>query len=129
MRSLAKALHNRNRLSVYAWATTTAEITQWLQTKGPVVVGTDWYYDMMDPPASGVIQPTGGVAGGHAYVLVGAVDKNANPSSTPGFYLMQNSWGRSWGKDGTALIDIGDFGRVLLARDGEALVTVELPLG
>lgn len=132
VRTLAKVLRHRGRIDAYAWATSVDEIVQWLWTRGPVVVGTDWYSGMMDPPASGVIQPLGHLVGGHAYVLVGVVDVHGQPVTevTPAhtYLMVQNSWGRAWGNDGTALIELGDFARSLLAHNGEALVTVELPL-
>ena len=133
VRTLAKVLRDQGRIGAYAWATNTNDIAQWLWTRGPVVVGTDWYSAMMDPPANGVIQPLGHVVGGHAYVLVGVTDVHGQPVTelTTGhsYFMVQNSWGRAWGNDGTALIEVGDFGRQLLARDGEAMVTVDLPLG
>lgn len=127
VRTLAKELQGTGRVGVYAWAKTTDEITAWLHDHGPVVVGSDWYDGMMDPDTNGLIHPQGPIVGGHAYVIVGAVDANGQPSSSPSCYLIRNSWGVSWGNQGTALIDIGDFRRTLMNYDGEALVTLELP--
>ena len=127
VRTLAKVLVARSRVGIYAWASTTTEIVEWLQTSGPVVVGTDWFDGMMDPPTSGIIRPTGSIAGGHCYVLVGGTDAKANASLDPSHFLLQNSWGRGWGHDGLALIAIDDFA-TLLDGNGEALVSIELPL-
>lgn len=132
VRTLAKVLRARGRIDLYAWARTGDEITRWLLTRGPVVVGTDWYSRMMDPDEHGIVHPQGNIVGGHAYLLVGVVDADWQPTTSivagHTFYVLQNSWGRGWGRDGLALVDVGDFNRTLLARDGEAMVTVELPL-
>jgi hypothetical protein len=118
--SLATCLQNRGRLNVYAWASTTDAITQFLSTQGSVIVGTDWYNDMFNPDANGFIAPTGGVAGGHCFLL-----DEYDPTQEA--YGILNSWSSSWGKNGRAYIKIADF-NTLLQSNGEALAAVELPL-
>lgn len=117
----AKVLKTRGRIKTYVAARTTAEITQWILTKGPVVVGTNWLDDMFNPDPSGLIHATGAVAGGHCYVLDG-VDTAA------GMYYAQNSWGKGWGYPaGHFQMSIKDFAG-LLADNGDAYATTEIPL-
>jgi hypothetical protein len=120
-RWVAQALQARKRLSTYAFAKTTDEVTDWLRTKGPVMVGTDWTNDMFQPTSDGYIVPTGGVAGGHFWVLT-----DHYPDAQA--YGMLNSWSDSWGAKGRAEIYISDFEKLLkgLSYPGDAIVSPEL---
>lgn len=120
-RSGAKAMKARGLLTNYAFATTTDEITAWLLTKGPVVVGTDWYEGMENPDTRGLIRVTGAVLGGHEYLLDGF---DASPPTPGAEYIGQNSWGASWGDHGYFRIKVTDFAH-LLATGGDACVVVE----
>ena len=119
VRSVAKVAQNIGRITAYAWAASTDEITYWLLHQGPVIVGVNWYYGMETPDAKNIIHPTGGVAGGHCFLL--------NEKTDNELYGLQNSWGSTWGVNGKAYISIKDFGD-LLAADGEAMTAVEEPL-
>lgn len=115
-----KALKNRGRVGTYAWSTSLAEIKQWVLTSGPMVIGTDWYNDMFNPDANGFVTPTGGVAGGHCYVIVGW-DENDDVT-------FLNSWDATWGLGGRFKMKASDF-NVLVTADGfEGCAVVELPL-
>ena len=118
VRSLAKALKNRGRLSVYAFANSVDEFVTWIQTKGPVVMGTDWLDNMFDPSADGTVNVSGGIAGGHAYVA------NGYDSATDEIHFI-NSWSDSWGAKGHFKMAKSDMEK-LFADYGEALVAVEL---
>ena len=82
----AKAMKNRGRLTTYASATTMNDVLAWLRQYGPLVVGTDWTYDMFDPDANGYVKPTGSYAGGHCYLLYGVQGDTL---------LFKNSWKRA----------------------------------
>jgi hypothetical protein len=120
MRSAGEALLARERLSVYAFASSVEEIKTFVRQKGPVLVGTNWYEDMFDPDSQGFVTPTGGVAGGHAYLLCG-------DAPTEDAFIFLNSWDAGWGQGGYFKIKYDDFA-TLLADFGEAVVAVELPL-
>jgi hypothetical protein len=79
-------------LSTYVWAANTDDIKNWVLKNGPVVVGTDWYNDMFNPDADGFVTPTGGIAGGHCYLVVGYY---ANGD----YFVFQNSWGSRLGSE------------------------------
>lgn len=119
VRSGAKAMQNRGRLATYAFASTMDAIRNWLHGTGPIVVGTDWTEGMFNPNAQGFVTPTGKVAGGHCYLLVGDLaSENA--------LLFQNSWGAGWGQDGYFKMTVDDFA-TLFAHQGDACTSVELP--
>lgn len=120
VRSGAKAMQARTRLSAYAFASSIDEIKQFVQQSGPVVVGTDWTNDMFNPDANGYITPTGATEGGHCYLIVGDLESE-------GAFLFQNSWGSSWGLNGRFKMKYADFEK-LLNSGGEACAAVELPL-
>ena len=119
VRSGALALRNRGRLVAFAFAKNTTEIDDWINTHGPVVVGTSWTNDMFNPDAKGYVKPTGGVAGGHCYLMLEKVDDEDA-------YVFQNSWGASWGQNGRFRMKRSDFGS-LLQDSGEACCAAELP--
>lgn len=117
VRAGAKVLQQAGMIEGYRWAWDADTVVRALIEVGPVVVGTTWTEGMSRPDARGRIQPTGRSQGGHAYVLNGVnVDR--------GVVRCKNSWGRSWGSNGSAWLTIDDLGD-LLADRGEAC----LPMG
>jgi hypothetical protein len=117
IRSVAKVLKNEGVIDAYAFGNF-AEADAWVQTYGPVILGTDWTSAMFHPQG-GVIAPSGDVAGGHAYLWRG--DKQG-----PADNLIHNSWGRSWGLNGTAYISDADLELLVDKRGGEAMMAVKL---
>jgi hypothetical protein len=76
---------------------------------GPIIVGTEWTEGMFTPDADGVIVPTGPVAGGHEYEILGWNEETR-------FFKMVNSWG-AWGPlGGYALISEENMGKLLAAH-------------
>jgi Papain family cysteine protease len=118
VRSGAKAMQNRGRLASYAFAATIDEAVAWVLANGPVVMGTDWLDGMFSPDAQGFVTPTGVVAGGHCYVLLGY-----DPATQVLEYL--NSWGASWAKGGHFFMRKTDA-ETLFASGGEACAAAEL---
>jgi hypothetical protein len=114
----AKAMQARGRLSTYAFADSMEAILTHLRGYGTVGVGTDWTSDMFTPDANGFVKPTGGVQGGHWYLLYGVEGDTL---------LFKNSWGAEWGANGSFRMTIPNF-QVLLDAWGEAIASVELPL-
>lgn len=120
IRSGAKALQNRRRLTAYAFATRVEDMIEWVRTKGPIMVGTAWYTGMFYPDDKHYVKATGYMEGGHAYCLIGH-------SQSEAAFIFLNSWGRSYGNNGIFKMKVADFAP-LLADDGEACVALELPL-
>lgn len=118
VRGGAKALQLMGRIESYHWAESAADIRRYIQTQGPVVMGTMWYYDMFFPQNhNGYLKPTGELAGGHAWLVVGYDAKRRA-------FLMQNSWGPDWGTQGRAWVRFDDLD-TLLKQSGEACAAVE----
>ncbi len=118
VRSGMKALQNKGRLSAYASASSVSAVTTWVRTKGPLVIGSDWTNDMFNP-VNGYVKPTGGVAGGHCYLLTGDL-------ASEGAFQFLNSWGSGWALGGWFKMKYADFG-TLFGNGGEAWTAVELP--
>lgn len=118
VRDGAKAMVARKRMQTYAFIDTQEDLLDWLRNVGPLVVGTDWTDDMFQPDSKGVVVPSGDVAGGHCYLLIG-VDGE--------YLIFKNSWGSSFGLNGYFRMLISDF-MSLMDNYGEAVTAVELPL-
>lgn len=114
-----KALKNRGRVGTYAWSSKLDEIKAWVLTKGPMIVGTLWYQNMFYPDPNGFVKPTGSVAGGHCYLIIGWDDADN--------VTFLNSWGKSWGNNGRFFMKASDFA-TLIDGNFEGCAVVELPL-
>ena len=117
VRGGAKWLKSQNKISSYLWAFDLQTLINTILTKGPVVVGTDWYNDMFYPDKNGFIKVSGFYVGGHAYDINGVDTINK-------FFRIKNSWGKSWGKQGHAYISFTDMSR-LIKLGGEVCLAVE----
>jgi hypothetical protein len=117
IRGVLKYLQELGHVESYHWADSALDIAKFIP-QGTVMLGTNWYTGMFDPdPKTGVAKPTGRVAGGHAYILLGY-----KPSS--GMFRCQSSWGRGWAQAGRFWLTGEDLDR-LLREDGEASAVVE----
>jgi hypothetical protein len=78
---------------------------------GPIMVGTAWLQSMFDVDRHGVIDVdrSSPIVGGHEWVVDGY-------DLDEGVAHMVNSWGTSWGRDGTAKIRLGDLRWLLSSR-------------
>lgn len=102
----------------FRWALNMGELRAALEL-GPVVIGVDWYEGMYDAPG-GIVRPTGRVVGGHCLLITGYTPRH--PGIRSPAWRLRNSWGRTWGINGTAYIPSGDLGQILFAAGGEAAV-------
>jgi hypothetical protein len=120
VRSGAKAMQARGRLSAYAFTTTLSAVREWLANHGPVVFGSDWTNDMFNPDAQGFVKPTGGVAGGHCFLCIG-YDGDT--------FRFRNSWGSGWALNGDFLMTSADVQTLLtgIQSPGEACLSAESP--
>jgi len=117
VRGGAKYLNTTRKIGNYYWAYDVQTLINTLLQIGPVVVGTNWYYNMFYPNSNGVISIGGSLAGGHAYVINGVDTVNR-------LFRIKNSWGQSWGKSGHAFISFTDMTRLINER-GEICLAVE----
>jgi hypothetical protein len=119
VRAGAKVLQAMGYVGEYTWAFDVETVVAALLSRGPVVVGTNWYQNMFYPdPKTGIVKPDGALAGGHAWKLDGANQRTQ-------LIRFKNSWGRDWGKRGHAYISFEALDR-LIKEDGEACLALEL---
>lgn len=117
VRAGAKYLQSIGRIEQYLWTYDINVLISTVLTKGPVVVGTNWYSSMNRPDINGLIKVSGFRIGGHAYVING-VDTIKKQ------FRIKNSWGRSWGKQGHAFISFNDMNK-LIRQNGEVCLAIE----
>jgi hypothetical protein len=113
----AKIVANLGAMAEYRWAFGLEDLRLAVGHAGPAVLGINWYDGMFDTGPDGFIRPTGALAGGHAICCFGVNQKER-------YFKLHNSWGRSWGRDGVALVTFDDMER-LLEEQGEACVPVK----
>lgn len=112
-----KAAKAQGLIKSYSWATTLDEILSAVSSKGPVTIGVNWYEGMYDPDATGFLHATGQNVGGHCLEIIG---NNVARKAV----LLANSWGKSWGMNGTAWLSWDDLDR-LRREQGEFALPVK----
>jgi hypothetical protein len=117
VRGGVKFLKNVKKVKSYYWAFDLQTLIDSVMKLGPVVVGTNWYMGMFYPDKNGLIKISGQLVGGHAYLINGVDIKNKK-------FRLKNSWGKSWGKNGSAFISFNDMSR-LIKENGEICLAVE----
>lgn len=118
VRAAMKVMENEGRIAEYLWASTIDDLVRWVLTKGPVVIGTNWYYDMFFPNKNGRVRVTGANVGGHATLITGM-------NNTLRMARVRNSWGQHWGQNGNYWIGFNDLNRLVFGEDGEAATALE----
>lgn len=126
VRAGANQLKARGFISEYRWAFDSATALDHVLGVGPMVVGTTWWQEMLDPDPHGYIAADGGNMGGHAWLVIGADRDRPNPDGSRGAIRMINSWGPNWGpQHGRAWVTFADF-EILIADGGEACAATEI---
>jgi hypothetical protein len=85
----------------YVWAEDVRVLWKFILTRGPVVLGSDWYTGMNQADNNGFVNVSGDRVGGHCYLCYGV-------SADDRALLCANSWGQDWGRDGTFLLRYDD---------------------
>jgi hypothetical protein len=117
VRAVMAILKEIGYIAEYRWGTTANDVIDWLIQHSPVVVGTTWHNDMFNPLPSGLVHPTGAVAGGHAYLCYRYDHRR-------GLLWFLNSWGTDWGVKGRFCMQVEEFDK-LLHDQGEACTAIE----
>ena len=122
VRAGAIAVTSLGRLKSYVWAFSLQPAVEWVLTKGPVVLGTDWYDSFDRPDSQGVIQikPRARIEGGHCYLWRGVDTAKAMAHCV-------NSWGDNWGASGDFYIPFRDLEKLIL-NEGEVCSAIEKKL-
>ncbi len=111
--AIAKVLKSRGLISAYQHTFTASDALLALQ-EHPLLIGSNWRSDMDDPDSSGKVSYSGEIRGGHEYVAY-AYDADKD------VVYFDNSWGQSWGVDGTFNMTGKDFAK-MLSEDGDVIV-------
>ena len=125
-----KVAKNMGLIEEYRWAFGLEDFLRTCGRKGPVIFGLNWYTGMMNPDRNGFIHKTGIVEGGHCilgrgtsvkYFMTGDKYSMSNVDKKKGYAIFHNSWGRSWGYNGTCKISLEDL-EALLYEQGECAI-------
>jgi hypothetical protein len=124
----AKAVQALGLIGEYRWAFSMYEVMAAIVNEGPVVIGIPWLEGMYQTRPSGLVEVTGRQVGGHCITLIGYHPNmritGEDASKRYEVFRWVNSWGTSYGKNGTGLIKVEDLAR-LLPNVGEACVPMQ----
>jgi len=104
-------------IDAYYWADRVDVMGEYILTRGPVIVGTDWLTGMSNVDKDGFVMAVGRNTGGHCYVATRCNFKEE-------WIGFQNSWGKSFGVRGSFKMMFYDFEK-LLKRGGVAAAVKE----
>lgn len=129
-----KAWKEATLLDEYRWGFGIDDAIRTLASYGPVCFATDWLDSMFEPDNLGMLDVSGGVAGGHMYAMVG-VSLRPNLSSTwratgerDPLLLGWQSWGADWGPKGALFaMRAADADKLLkgVETPGECVVPID----
>lgn len=132
----AKYGHDQGWFDEYRWAFSIDECLRAVSHEGPAVLGIPWRDSMFNTRPDGTLDCSGADDGGHGIMLRGVIlpRKGVATVSWPSgrrtrvrtdvpLGRLHNSWNRSWGIDGEALVRADDL-EGLLKSDGDCAVPV-----
>lgn len=108
----AKICQSLGFIDEYRWALSLDDLVLALGHLGPAVIGVEWFEGMFDTDEKGFIHPTGRRSGGHCLCIIGvAMYRNRDRSIdyTRSYFILQNSWGPSWGKNGRCYLTLAEM--------------------
>lgn len=112
----AKAFAQLGYIEEYRWAFGASDLAAAVSWVSPAVIGIDWHQGMLTPGPDGLVRPTGPVLGGHAICVRGFSTRTHR-------FLLRNSWGMDWGRNGDCVMDWDDMA-TLLGAGGEAVIPI-----
>jgi hypothetical protein len=120
LNAVARVLKQKGLIKSYRWSFNRDNFRSGIIQHGPAHIGVKIYEGMMATSISGWIKPTGTCYGGHALYVAGYVH-----AKKP-YYIIQNSWGKSWGgwyfkHPGRCRISEEDLFNLLFDQRGQAL--------
>jgi hypothetical protein len=121
----AKIMQQRGLIGEYRWAQSITDVRDALITRGPVIIGIDWYDSMYETDAKGLVTVGGTVVGGHCLLVYGFNPALRIGGKVQAVYRWRNSWSTSYGVNGNGIIRAGDLEDLLNARWAEAAMPVQ----
>lgn len=127
----AKVLKSLGFYHSYRWAITAEDLAGTIGYEGPSILGLNWYDGMFNPDGNGFLVPSGSIAGGHCLIAY-AVKFHFkgifswfsrtwdNVDYDKSYVRVWNSWGPSWGENGTAKISLRSLKQLIDQEHGEA---------
>jgi hypothetical protein len=116
VRAGLNVLKTHGLIESYVWATGMQDVLDFLEKRGPVVMGVTWHGYETD--SDGRMRFDGPAVGGHCILATG-FDKIRK------VVTFQNSWGTSFGHAGEGYITFSDLNRELTQRGGCAAGVTE----
>jgi hypothetical protein len=110
----AKAIVEKGHIEEYRWAFGVEDLVLAIGHSGPAVIGVNWYESMFNVGTDGYLRVSGQKTGGHAILVRGY-------NSVARRFMLRNSWGKNWGRNGDCFISYEDMER-LLNEKGEACI-------
>ena len=118
-RILMKILAARGVVDRYLWAQNPEELSEWVLSTGPVMIGIPWYESMFTPNSKGLITEIKDDTGaGHEILIRGYNTKTK-------IYTLINSWGPNWGLNGEFKMKKEHVDRLVFAENGDACAAVQ----
>lgn len=127
-RGVMKFMQGIGLISGYVWAQRIEDVRDFILTRGPVLVGTEWYSRMSEPITVDnkkssqddlYLEPSGEWEGGHETCWVG-FSKKRNA------FRVLNSWGAGWGENGRAWVAYDVANTLIFQMNGDAVSALEV---
>jgi hypothetical protein len=129
--AVAKRLRDLAVCDSFYWALNLHQFVIGVGYDGPCIIGVNMYQGMCSPGPDGFIEPLGTIVGGHAMLVYGikivwkswvsklVSRKWENVDLDRSYVKIKNSWGLSFGINGTCYMSLRNFQR-LLFEQGDA---------
>jgi hypothetical protein len=119
----AKIMHADGHITSYRWCFGVRDVRDAIIEHGPVVIGVPWYSSMYSTRKSGLVTISGKKVGGHCILVTGYHPAFEIEGKVQEVFRWRNSWGPSYGVNGSGFITYDDLDR-LLRDQGEACAPV-----
>jgi len=120
----AKIMKKNGYIKEYRWCFGIDDVRDTVISEGPVVIGIPWYSAMYETGPGGLVRLGGKNVGGHAILITGYHPNMLINGRREEVFRWRNSWGDSYGVNGSGYIKYKDLER-LLRQSGEACVPMQ----
>lgn len=122
-RAALKIFQGAGLIGEYLWATDEDIAKEYLLTRGPLMLGSDWWSGMDTPDEHGYVEPTGVVRGGHEYVLRWIYNSAHKKYPNTGEFIQ--SWGPGYGQNGIFRMKLDAIRYLWLQTNGDLVSPLE----